>query len=379
MISYELVWNLLKRVGKEFPITSLYLDLSSPKFTTKDAEIVLKGMIKEKKREIEEGFLPREAKQSLSDDFEKLSRYITTELDRKGSKGIAIFSSSGSKLWDVYPLPGSIPNLLVVDRDPYIRPFTMLLDQYKRYCTVLVDRERARVFAVCLGEIEDHSQIFDEVPGKVKASGWGGYEERRIERHIENHVHRHLKRVADVTYEFLQNRKFDRLIVGGHGELVSELERLLHNYLRERIVARINVEPSISLDEALKRTMQIDKEIEERSDIELVRKLLESAKGGGLGALGLRAVLGALRRNQVHTLVVEIGYVEEGVVCDSCRFIGTDEQTCPLCNAKTRKVADVVEETIRETLRQSGKIVHVSVPTELNKEGRIGAILRYTL
>jgi len=157
------------------------------------------------------------------------------------------------------------------------------------------------------------------------------------------------------------------------------LERLLHNYLRERIVARINVEPSISLDEALKRTMQIDKEIEERSDIELVRKLLESAKGGGLGALGLRAVLGALRRNQVHTLVVEIGYVEEGVVCDSCRFIGTDEQTCPLCNAKTRKVADVVEETIRETLRQSGKVVHVSVPTELNKEGRIGAILRYTL
>jgi peptide subunit release factor 1 (eRF1) len=253
------------------------------------------------------------------------------------------------------------------------------LDQYKRYCTVLVDRERARVFAVCLGEIEDHSQIFDEVPGKVKASGWGGYEERRIERHIEDHVHRHLKRVADVTYEFLQNRKFDRLIVGGHGELISELERLLHNYLRERIVARINVESSISLDEALKRTMQIDKEIEERSDIELVRKLLESAKGGGLGALGLRAVLGALRRNQVHTLVVEIGYVEEGVVCDNCRFIGTDEQTCPLCNAKTRKVADVVEEAIRETLRQSGKVVHVSVPTELNKEGRIGAILRYTL
>jgi len=379
MISYELVWNLLKRVGKEFPITSLYLDLSSPKFTTKDAEIVLKGMIKEKKREIEEGSLPREAKQSLFDDFEKLSRYITTELDRKGSKGIAIFSSSGSKLWDAYPLPGSITNLLVVDRDPYIRPFTMLLDQYKRYCTVLVDRERARVFAVCLGEIEDHSQIFDEVPGKVKASGWGGYEERRIERHIEDHVHRHLKRVADVTYEFLQNRKFDRLIVGGHGELISELERLLHNYLRERIVARINVESSISLDEALKRTMQIDKEIEERSDIELVRKLLESAKGGGLGALGLRAVLGTLRRNQVHTLVVEIGYVEEGVVCDNCRFIGTDEQTCPLCNAKTRKVADVVEEAIRETLRQSGKVVHVSVPTELNKEGRIGAILRYTL
>ena len=379
MISYELIWNLLKRVGKEYPTTSLYLDLSSPKFTTKDAEIILKGMIKEKRHEVEEGSLSREEKLSLADDFEKLSRYVTTELNRKGSKGIAIFSSSSSKLWETYPLPGPVRNLLVIDRAPYIRPFTMLLDQYKRYCTVLVDRERARVFAVCLGEIEDHSQIFDEVPGRVKASGWGGYEERRIERHIEDHVHRHLRNVADVTYEFLRNRNFDRLIVGGQAEIVPEFERMLHSYLKERIVARINVDSSISLDEALKRTMQVDKEIEERSDIELVRKLVESAKGGGLGVLGLRATLGALRRNQVHTLVLEIGYVAGGVVCDSCLFIGIDEQECPICHAKTRNVPDVVEEAIRETLRQSANVVHVSVPSELEKEGRIGAILRFAL
>jgi len=379
MISYELVWNLLKHVDKEFPTTSLYLDLSSPKFTTKDAEITLKGMIKERKQAIENGPLSREAKLSLADDFEKLSRYITTELDRRGAKGIAVFSSSGSKLWEAYPLPGPVANMIMVDRDPYIRPFTMLLDQYKRYCTVLVDRESARVFAVCLGEIEDHSEIFGDVPGKVKASGWGGYAERRIERHIEDHLHKHLKNVADVTYEFLRNRKFDRLILGGQTEILPEFERFLHSYLKERIVARINADPSISLDDALKRTMQVDKEIEERSDIELVRKLVESAKGGGLGVLGLRATLGALRRNQVHTLVLEIGYVEGGVVCDSCRFIGTEEQKCPLCNGVTRKVSDVVEEAIRETLRQNAKAVHVGAQTDLGKEGRIGAVLRFTI
>ncbi|MCX5800050.1 MAG: hypothetical protein NTX17_01475 [Candidatus Eisenbacteria bacterium] len=379
MISYELVWSLLKRAGKEFPTTSLYLDLSSLKFTTKDAEIVLKGMMKERKHAIEKSSFGREAKLSLADDFEKLSKYVTTELDRRGAKGIAIFASSGSGLWNAYPLPGPVTNLLIVDRDPYIRPFTMLLDQYKRYCTVLVDRERARVFAVCLGEIEDHSQIFDEVPGKVKASGWGGYEERRIERHIEDHVHRHLKNVADVTYEFLRNRKFDRLIIGGQAEIVPEFERLLHSYLKERVVAKISVDASIPLDEALKRTMQVDKEIEERSDVELVRKLVESAKGGGLGVLGLRATLGALRRSQVHTLVLEMGYVADGVVCDNSRFVGIDEQECPLCKAKTRSVADVVEEAIRETLRQNGKVVHVGVSTALETEGRIGAILRFAL
>jgi len=379
MISYELVSNLLKRAGKDFPTTSLYLDLSSPKFTTKDAEIALKGLIKDKKQEVENSSFPRETKLSLVEDFEKLSRYITTELERKGARGIAVFSSSGSKLWDAYPLPGAVSNLLFIDRAPYIRPFTMLLDQYKRYCTVLVDRERARVFTVCLGQIEDHSQIFDDVPARVKASGWGGYEERRIERHIEDHLRKHLKNVADLTYEFLQNRKFDRLIIGGHVEIIPEFEPMLHSYLRERIVARINVDSSISLDEALKRTMQIDKEMEERSDAELVRKLIESAKGNGTGALGLRATLGALRRNQIRTLVVEMGYMAEGVVCDGCAFFGIDEQECPLCNGKPRKVADVVEEAIRETLRQSGSVVHVGSSTELGKEGKIGALLRYAL
>ncbi|KPJ60699.1 MAG: hypothetical protein AMJ46_05445 [Latescibacteria bacterium DG_63] len=379
MISHELILNLLKRSDKTFPTTSLYLDLSSSKFTTRDAEILLKGMIKEKKQVIEERSLSREQRQSVVQDFEKLSTYSTTELDRKGSKGIAIFSASSSGVWEAFPLPGPVRNVLIVDWDPYIRPLTMLLDQYKRYCTVLVDRERARVFAVSLGEIEDHSQILGEVPGQVKASGWGGYEERRIERHIEDHVRRHLRNVAEITYDFFRQKKFDRLIIGGHGDIVSEYEGQLHSYLKERIVARINVESSISLDEALKKTMEVDRETEERSDKELVQQLLENARSRGLGVLGLRAVLGALRRSQVHTLLIEMGYVEKGVVCDECGFIGTEEQKCPLCGGKMRKVLDVVEEAIRETLRQNGRVVHVSAESGLAGEGRIGATLRFKL
>jgi peptide chain release factor subunit 1 len=379
MISHELILDLLKRTQTSVPITSLYLDLSSSKFTTRDAEILLKGMVKDKRHAIEERPLSKEQKRSVGQDFEKLTTYSTTQLDRKGSKGIAIFSASDSGLWEVLPLPGPVRNVLIVDRDPYIRPLTMLLDQYKRYCTVLVDRGKARVFAVCLGEIEDHSQILDEVPGQVKASGWGGYEERRIERHIEDHVRRHLRHTAEVTHNFFRQKKFDRLIIGGHADIISEYEGHLHSYLKERIVARINVEPSISLDEALKKTMQVDMETEERSDKEMVQQLLENAKSRGLGVLGLRGVLGALRRNQVHTLLIEMGYVEEGVVCDGCGFIGTDEQQCSLCSGNTRKVLDVVEEAIKETLRQNGRVVHVSAESGLAGEGRIGATLRFKL
>jgi hypothetical protein len=144
-------------------------------------------------------------------------------------------------------------------------------------------------------------------------------------------------------------------------------------------VARINVEPSISLDEALKKTMEVDRETEERSDKETVEQLLEGAKSGGLGVLGLRGVLGALRRSQVHTLVIEMGYVEKGVVCDECGFIAPEGQSCPLCSGNTRQVLDIVEEAIRETLRQNGRVVHVRTDSGLAREGRIGATLRFKL
>ncbi len=377
MISYKMVWDLLQRVDKQYLTTSLYLDLSSPKFTTKDAEILLKGMVKEKKREVERLGVGREESQSVVGDLERISKYVSTELDRKGAKGIAVFSSSAAGLWEAYPLPGAVRNVLVVDRGPYIRPFTMLLDEYKRYCTVLVDRESARVFAVALGEIQEHSQVFGEVPGKVKASGWGGYEERRIERHIEDHVHRHLKYVAEVTYDFFERNKFDRLIVGGRGDVTGEFEKLLHSYLKERVAARISVDTSASLEDALKKTTDAARQIEERFDKELVQRLVESAKSAGLGVLGLAATLRVLRRGQVRTLVLEKGYVEKGIVCEKCRFLGIDEKKCPVCEEKPRVVEDIVEEAIREALRQNAEIVHVSVPTELEKEGHIGAILRF--
>jgi len=379
MINYELVSTLLKRSDKRLLTTSLYLDLSSPHFTTKDAEIVLKGLIKEKKQELDGLRASREEKQSAAEDLEKVSRFVGTELDRKGAKGLAVFSCSAAKTWEVFPLPGPVANVLLVDRGPYIRPFTMLLDEYERYCTVLVDRERARVFAVTMGEIEEQSQLLDDVPGKVRASGWGGYDERRIERHIEDHVHRHLKRAADVTYELFQRRKFDRLILGGRAEVLADFEKVLHSYLKERISARIAVDASVSLEEAFKKTMEVHRQIEERSDKELVRKLIENARGAGMGVLGLRATLGALRRSQVHTLVLEMGYVEKGVVCDACGFIGTDEKKCPVCGTETRAVPDVVEEAIREALRHDGKVAHVSPAAGLAGEGRIGAVLRFAL
>jgi len=379
MINYELVWTLLKRSDKKFLTTSLYLDLSSPSFTTKDAEIVLKGLIKEKRQELDGLPISREEKQSVAGDLEKMSRFVSTDLDRKGAKGVAVFSSSGAKAWEVFPLPGPVAGVLSVDRGPYIRPFTMLLDEYERYCTVLVDRERARVFAVTMGAIEEQSQLQDDVPGRVREAGWGGYDERRIERHIEDHVHRHLKRAADAAYDLFQRRKFDRLILGGRPEVLADFEKVLHSYLKERIAARVNVDASISLDEAFKKTMEVHRQVEERSDKELVRKLIEQARAGGLGVLGLRATLGALRRNQVHTLVLEMDYVEKGVVCDACGFIGTDEKTCPACGGTPRPVADVVEEAIREALRHDAKVAHVGPATGLADAGRIGAVLRYSL
>jgi peptide chain release factor subunit 1 len=39
-----------------------------------------------------------------------------------------------------------------------------------------------------MGEIEEQTEILDDVPPKVRGAGWYGLSEKRIERHVEDHL-----------------------------------------------------------------------------------------------------------------------------------------------------------------------------------------------
>ncbi len=379
MITMEQVEELLQFKADPFLMTSLYLNVNQKRFSKKDYEIQLKDLIKERRQELKNMDLDAETKESLEKDFQKILDYVTLEFDGKGSRCLVVFSSTRKNFWQVYRLPKPVKSRLVVSNEPYVRPLTALLDEYKRYCTVVVSRDKARIFEVYLGEITEHTDIFSEIPGKVRIAGWYGLEERRIERHIEDQVHRHLKQVADATLDFFKEKKFDWLIIGGKKETLSAFERHLHTYLLDRIVGRIDLEPDTSLHEALAKTQEIARDVERQEEQKLVQRMMDEANSNGLGVFGLEDTLKAIWQGQVNILILKEDLTVPGYICPKCGYMSVEESECPVDQIKMNPTPDVLEEAVESAILQNCQIEHVSESQELDHVGGIGAILRFKL
>ena len=293
------------------------------------------------------------------------------------SPGVAVFSSQAMDLWDVIWLARPVPDLLVVDYSAHIRPLARILDQYRRVCTLLVDRNRARIFEIFMGEIEEQSAIFSEVPPKVREAGWYGLSEKRIERHIDFHLDNHLKKVGDLALRHFQEKRFDWLLLGAQPEVSGEMERALHSFLRQRLRKTFRVDMNASPREVLNKTLEFEQEIKSDEDRALVSRLMNSLKPRGFGISGIHETLSCLHEGNVHTLLLEEGYVQEGARCSRCGFMGLTPGICPICGEKMMAVPDIVDEAAENAINQGCEVFHMAPGSGLEGIGRIGAVLRH--
>jgi len=266
---------------------------------------------------------------------------------------------------------------LIIDRDSYTRPLAALLNECHRYCIILADHKRARIFEVYLGDIKEHSFIFEDVPSKVREARWYGPEERRIERHTDDLLRHHYKKVSEVTLDFFKRKLFDWLILGGPQKAVQEFEDTLHPYLKEKIVDRVFMDLSLPVGEVLERTLQIETKVERKYEGRLVQQLMNQIGSSGLGVGGLSDTLFALSQGQVHILLVSDGFKAPGLVCGECKYMAIDTENCPVCGTKLTKVPDIIGEAIYVAIARNCQVRHVSQNTELENLGDIGALLRF--
>lgn len=379
MIDYDHLETLSKFDSGNFFATSLYLNVDGSRCSKKDCEILLKDLLKERKAEIEQSEFSIEQRRSLENDFDKIQRFVSLEFEPKGTKGLAVFSCSEKGLWQVYHLPLPVKSRLVVSKNLYTHPLTVLFHEYKRFCVLSMDRSHARIFEVYAGEINEHTQIFDDIPGRVREGGWYGLEGKRIERHIEDHVHRHFKRVAEALLDFFKQKKFAGLVLGGRREILSEFQNYLHSYLKEKIVGQIEAEPAAAVREILLKTQRLEQELKQKEDQKTIKRLLEEAGSGGMAVVGLNETLLPLWRGQVDTLLVQDGFSSPGAICAQCGYLSIVDEICPNCRASLREVADIVAEVVEIAIRQNYRLWRVGASKEFEKAGSIGAFLRFKI
>lgn len=363
MLNLQEIKTLEKIKTKTPSILSIYLNCDQRTRTAEQIRIDLKDLLK-KVKEID--------KKSET----KIKDYVRLRL-KPQIKGLAFFVSSKVDLFMTYELPRSFLNQIILDTSPYTQPLLKLLDEFERYCLVVVDKEKAKVFTVFLGEIEEHQDVFPEVkfPGKHDQGGWS---QARMQRHTEAHIKKHIQDINKQIFLFFRKNNFDRLIIAGSKEVLPEFEKNLHPYLKQRLAGKFLTELFMPLRHFLDQSLKIEEQVEREKEHELVKELKESL-GRGKGVAGLGKVLSSAQGKKLQTLLVSFGFKKSGKVCDNCGFISIIPQlkVCPFCKEKMKETEDVIERLTEKALEQDAKVEFVKDNKELEKMGNVGAILRF--
>lgn len=378
-LSRDSIESLSKFRGEPFWTTSLYLDTDKGKFTRKEIGLAFKNLLAEGRARVDGLALPKDRKDSLLKDLDLMAAYGAQNMAGHGQAGLALFSCSAKKMWEIVGLPHGPRNRLIFDQNPYLRPLLAILEKYRRLCVLLAGRRESKWYDVFMEEIAPLQELKSDVPSRVKVGGFEGTQAKKIERRIEAHGLDHLKKSAQTTFDLFKKSRFDALLIGCEDESCSDLEALLHAYLKERLAGRVKAKPDDSPTAVLKEVVRFEEACEQRREEETVQALVAELERGGRACSGLKDTLRHVNQGDVQTLVVSHNFSREGRLCPGCRFLCVEETVCPVCEKPTSAVVDVVDEAIEAAVARSAQVKHVTPPTKLDHYGKIGALLRYKI
>jgi peptide subunit release factor 1 (eRF1) len=375
MITSQQVDELARLHPGRFPVTTLFLRLESGPDKRK-AEIQLKDLIKNARAEVGERGLDREQMASVERDWEALGEFVH-HLDRKGHRGVAVFSSSGAGLWQTHLLAQPVRDRLVVDAHPHVRPLSRLLSPWQRSLVVRLGRNHAVLDWVQGGELAPIESRSADVPPELKAGGFAGTEERRLERHAEVQLLHFVRELVDRAQELLRGQPRARLLIGGGSEAMAIFETSAPAALKEHLVGRIAVGPDTGPAEVTKLASVALLAYERERAVAHATQAVRDAEGGGRAVVGIAASLGAFNRGQAALIVVDQGLVRPGFACGACLALVLDGDRCPECGAALVRVPDLVEELIHRAAGHAVEVLDADDLTVLAPYGGMAAILRY--
>jgi len=293
-------------------------------------------------------------------------------------RGLAIFSSEPSDIWEVVPLDVMLPTYVSVDTTTNTALLMQVLDEYPRFVVAVVQRDHAAIYTSQQEVAAEEADIESIVPGRHDQGGWA---QARFQRHIEFHVERHLKKVVDEIEELFYDRPFNRLVVGGSEEAVNEFIEMLPEPLSRRVVGTFSVDLKHQTEEeVLDQARRVLREEERRSEKELIERIVSSAESGGRGIVGIEPTISAVREGRVHILAIAEGATAEGWECHSCDYFTSETlDRCPLCSSDGKAIPDVIERVAEKAYGTGARveIVFGEAREWLLARGGLGAVLRY--
>jgi peptide chain release factor subunit 1 len=395
MITREQINELAQFEDHDSCALTYYFQPTTPRNKAhKEEAILTKDLAREALRHLESSRLEAKAvegrneapsKEKLESARADLDRIVRLSHDLLNTRGNglhakAIFACSSQNFWREYDLPAQLDaTQLVVNRHFHLKPLAHLLGAFPSLGIVLVDRHRARMFDLRLGEATERMDFFHSLPHRGRSDGFAGYDAGHAERGVADEARQHFKTVAQSVKEGLEKGIFDKWILGCQEVHWPQIEAQLHPYALQRLLGSFPAEVAYErTDEIRLRGEQIFREWQEKRRHELVNEAIDQARSNARGATGLRRVLQSLEVGEVQTLLLGEDYHAQAIECGNCGHLDAHlVNACPACGQEKPHVVDVAEAILPRVIRGNIELFYVKDDPEFDKVGNIAALLRF--
>ena len=398
MITREQIQELAQFEDPSACALSFYFQPTPPRNKAhKEEAILTKDLAREALRQLENRSKTSSGSSSNNKDkFESaradLDRIVRLSQDLRGSgmrgngpRAKSVFACSAQGFWREYDLPAQLTGTqLLVNRHFHLKPLAQLLGAFPSLGIVLVDRHRARLFDLRLGELTERMDFFHPLTRRGRGDGFGGYDAGHAERRVADEARQHFKFIAEFLKDALgkgdkDKGLFEQWILGCQDIHWSQFEPQLHPYAKQKLLGRFTAELAhVSNEEIRSHAEKIFADAQERRCQEAVRETLNQARHNARGVTGLRRVLNSLELGEVQTLLVGESYHSQAVECSGCGHLDAHLVSfCPVCGRQTREVVDVGEAILPWVIRHDIELFYVKDDPEFDKVGNIAALLRF--
>jgi peptide subunit release factor 1 (eRF1) len=386
MITREQIHELAQFEDQGACALSYYFQPTTPRNKAhKEEAILTKDLVREALRQLASknngGSKRNESARADLDRIMRLSRDLPSNGMRgNGARAKAVFACSAHGFWREYDLPAQLSGTqLSVDRHFHLKPLAQLLGSLPSLGIVLVDRHRARLFDLRLGELNERMDFFHPLTRHGRGDGFGGYDAGHIERRVEGEARQHFKFIDAFLKEALERGRFEKWIVGCQDIHWSQFEPQLHPYVAQKLLGRFTAEIAhVTREEIRAQAEKIFADAQEKRCHEAVRETINQARHNNRGVTGLRRVLRALELGEVQTLLVGQNYHSQAVECSGCGHLDAHlVSLCPVCGRETREVVDVAEAILPRVIQHNIELFYVKDDPEFDQVGNIAALLRF--
>jgi peptide chain release factor subunit 1 len=366
-----------------YPVISLYLNTQPGQHGRDQHQAFIRKEFKARSRTYPPNSPERE---SLDRDLEKISRYLSNEL-QPSANSVAIFACSAGELFETVQIAAPIDqHWLHIGDQPHLYPLARLESQYPRYAALITDTNTARILVFAAGEVVKQREINNV---KTRATTQGGWSQARYQRHLVNFHQQHAKEVVDALDRIVRDERIDHVVLSCDEVSLPLLRAQMPKQLEAKIVDNVRLEAHAPAHAVVRRTHEAMQRLNERTDREKVEAAVSAYRAGALGVVGPEETLAALLKGQVDELLISASMQQmQGVPIGKTIGAANDAVLAEPALApvsageaagSSPEVVRLADELITKAKQTAAKITFVEDPELLKDYGGVAALLRFTI